>query len=241
MFSFFIVIFTSLIRPILSVHETFSTVSTGQFADNVISSFGLARGGLINAKYDVSIGGDLSSSDSLTVLSNSYILMLVLNSYEVSNFYQSFGSSATSPSDYCNKPSFYRHQILSLTGHISLNISETLGQDDQYSLVLVQCRKFTQYSDYPISISISADMKNPQPSGTDYAHLSIDEVMILRVLEGEIIIYCLFIAAMMVQYYLAKRFLKNIHYLFTVTLFFQLLYVISQYVGKFTSFLCQGH
>jgi hypothetical protein len=213
------------------IHSKYSTTSSGQFSKYVIEEFGLARGAIVNIDYAISISSDYGLSTDVidNIISQAYIQLLVINQFENDNYYSSIGGTV-SPS--CDKASFFRQQLTS-SGSIAFNISTLTGQDDLYSVLIMQCRTLSgYYGDYPIDIGVTVDMKNPQPSGSSYSHSGIDEVMISRVLEGEIIVYALLMVAMVAQYMFAKPYIKYHHYLFAFALFFQFLFVISLYYGE---------
>jgi len=83
-------------------------------------------------------------------------------------------------------------------------------------------------------------MTNPTPGGAGVAHLPIQDVMITRVYQGEIILYSLFIAAMGVQYIVARPLFRHVHYFFVVSLVAQLLASIVNYDDYYAYNLVRG-
>lgn len=211
-----------------SIYQTYSSSSTGYFSTFIVSNFGMARGGQINIDYDIS-----STALSPTTISNSYILLLILNGQQAGNgWYNSIGSSSQSDlATLCTQPSQFRQQLTN-AGNITYNISLMHGEVSQYAVALMQCRSIASLSD-SIDISVTVSMLNPQPYSSDFSHLPIDEVVVTKVLEGEIIVYFLMILAMMVQYYFSWRWMKSMHLVFIVNLVTQVLFTISQYVGAY--------
>lgn len=220
----------------------YQVTSNNQFSEFIIDSFGLCRGGLITVNYNVDIDQQsltvpqISNDMVSTIIYDSYILLLILNDVEVNNgWYSNVGTSDVNIQSVCNQPSLYRQQLLLGNGTVYYNISLNHANSAQYSVAIFQCRYLPEsYQKYPISIDVTVEMKNPLPYSDQYTQLSIDQVMLIRVYTGEIIIYSLFLVAMLFQFYLSRKYMKGIHYLFVAVIITQLLLSIALYSGLCT-------
>lgn len=172
------------------------------FSEYVAVNFGLAVGGVIDISYNV----NTSYNDSV---SNSYVLLLVINEKQKNNWYGNIGSTSNSNNDQtqiqnkiynlCTQPSTLRRQLFN-SGNFFLEINEELGSD-RYSVALLQCKLGNRAS--PVAATINAELKNPRPKSDGYSQLPIEEVILPRVLGGELILYALLILGSIGQIYYA--------------------------------------
>lgn len=161
------------------------------FGEYIQKSFGMAAGGEVNINYKVSF------SDS-NLVSNPYPLLLIVNEMQ-NDWYSDITNDPSSEyiSELCTTPSLER-KVLDGTGSLSFLITDTLGSD-QYSVILLQCREVLESN--PVTYNLDLDMLNPRPKGDGHSHLPIDMVMYTRVLEGELILYCLMLIGILGQFY----------------------------------------
>eukprot|EP01031_Cornospumella_fuschlensis_P047275 gene47275-57905_t len=136
----------------------------------------MAIGGRINLQYSV-------SAQNSSLPCESYILLLVINDNQRDNYYSVLDESQSdikaAMSSLCNYPSVIR--ITAPVGQdeqFTLDITQSLGGSDLYSIVVLQCR--SGLGSNPVSVSIKADMVNIRPSGDGISHLSIEDVNMTR-------------------------------------------------------------
>jgi hypothetical protein len=169
---------------------------TIDFSGKLLSKdFGMATNGIIDVNYDIA---PYNSSAAYS----SYILINIVNSKQREFWYSSLERefatiSSQIASQYCTQPAMFRQTAFGVG-----NFSYVIPAVDQYSVVVIQCRDSGILN--PISVSVSASLKNIRPSSDGYSHLPIDEVMIPRVLEGSSIIESLFIVGLGGQMYFGR-------------------------------------
>lgn len=172
----------------------FNMVSANTYGTLLSATFGLAMGGVIHVDYNVFNEGN---SDGGT----GYVLILVLNEKQRESWYGSLKYGETSSvNNYCTLPSVVREMV---TG--SGKIGYEVDVNDQYTVAVLQCLSTAS----PITVSVNVELKNPRPSGEDeetseFSQLPINLVIVPRILEGETIIYSLFIAGLLGQIFLAR-------------------------------------
>lgn len=207
-----------------SIHTSFNEKSSETFAKWVATDFGLSRNGIIQLSYNIQPKDNNSPYES-------YALLLFITKKEKDGWYSAVDTGVTGSlaTTYCNLPSFKRI-LADGEGYLNITIDETM-QNDQYSLLAVQCRD--GYSNNPVQFELTLDMKNPKPYSSEYSHLGIQEVSIMNFLGGEIIVYALLLLGSLGQIYVAGQYTLRIHWLFFVTLVFSLIYQILLFVGEF--------
>ena len=179
-----------------AVHKAFTTTSSDAYAVLITKDFGMASRGLITVDYSI-----LAQNASAPF--TSYALFLIVDSTERDSWYGTISTTSKSfslPSNLCNQPSVLRKQLYG-TGSFSYEIDSSFG-NDQYSIVFIQCMPSTATN--PIHVHVEAQMKNARPHSSKYSHLSIDEVLIPRILEGEALIYTLLILGLSGQIFFGK-------------------------------------
>ena len=80
-----------------------------------------------------------------------------------------------------------------------------------------------------IEISIDGSMVNLRPYSSFYSHLQIQDVALVRIFGGELLIYVLFFIGLIGQMMFSKSNIKKIHYFFIAALVFRIIYTISRY------------
>lgn len=184
-----------LLGTVSAVHKAFTTTSSDAYAVLITKAFGMASGGLVTVDYNI-----LAQNASAPY--TSYGIFLIVDETERDSWYGSITTTEKSfnlPSSYCNQPSIYRKQLYG-TGSFSYEIEAEFGAD-QYSLIFIQCQPSNATN--PIYVHIEAQMKNVRPQSTQYSHLSIDEVLIPRILEGEAIVFTVLILGLSGQIFFA--------------------------------------
>lgn len=124
-----------------------------------------------------------------------HVVLLLITDWQQLVWYT---STITSTTTLCSQPSMFRRELLGQgreTVVISPDISRSL-----FSVYLLQC----QASNDPISISVTATMRNPRPSSSEYSHMAIEEVSGLQLLEGSIIVFTLLVLGVLGQLYFCR-------------------------------------
>lgn len=251
--SFFLSLFLSFTVCRAMIQRTQMT-STDMFAEFNQASFGMASGGVIEGTYSVQ-----PSNPQLPF--GSHLIILILTESQKAGWYGDASSSDPLTdgqiANMCEKPSSRR---ITLSGAGSGNFSYPINslEGDQYSVLLLQCYKSrsspanlrlpTSPSDNPVNIDVTISMKNalPRPSGSTqnspgqntytYTFLPINNVMMLHVYVGELIVYFFFFIGLLGQIMHGGGGLnpntgavRKIHYFFLVTLVLCILYTGVQY------------
>lgn len=186
----------SFIGASYGIKETYSKQRSGIFGDYLVNDFGMAVGGVIQVDYHVVPKYQTEQFDS-------YLLLLVISSDQKDSWYDGLGDSdgdvTKNINMLCNQPAVYRQELFG-SGTINFDISYSVGVD-RFSVGVLQCRAGN--SENPISMDITVEMKNARPNSDEYSHFPIQQVMQVRVLEGELILYALMIVGMIGQIYVA--------------------------------------
>jgi len=225
-----------LCRDGLGMIDSLTFTSNGPAGAVVTRSFGLARRGEILITYKVyeNVGGQqvLLNADALA-RSHNYLLLVIVSENQRAGWYnavdQPASQVASSMPTLCTQPSLARRQI-----HGVGNMSHVVGpseQDDQYSVIILQCRKGQGGGGggNPVMVDVNVVMRNARPSGNGWSYLSIDQVMSIRVLEGEMIVYALLIAGLCGQMLLARAYVQKIQFVFLGTMCVSALLVVVEY------------
>lgn len=179
-----------------AVHKAFTTTSSDAYAVLIAKTFGMASRGLVTVDYSIS-----AQNESLPY--SSYATFLLVEETQRDSWYGTLTTKEKTfslPSTMCTQPSIFRKQVYG-SGAFTYEIDPDYGAD-QYTLIFIQCMPST--STNPINVHIEAQMKNARPYSSKYSHLSIDEVLIPRILEGEALIYTLLILGLSGQIYFGK-------------------------------------
>ncbi|KAJ1437755.1 hypothetical protein B484DRAFT_428190 [Ochromonadaceae sp. CCMP2298] len=196
-----------------------STKSSKVFGEYVVSNFGMTVGGVINIDYHVT--AEASANDS-------YVLLLLVSETQSKSWYEKIqdeDSVADNIDTMCNLPSMLR-RVISGAGSINVPLTYDLGTD-RYSIVLLQCRKGNAKN--PVSVTLNVEMKNPRPYSSEYSQYAIQSVMLVRLLEGQVILYALLTLGMAGQIAITRIYTRPIHWLFLATLVSVFLFVTLRY------------
>ena len=178
------------------IKVTYTSEKSGIYGDFLVNDFGMAVGGIIEVDYSV-------APKDITEPFDSYLVLLILSSDQKDSWYGGLGDSDNTVTKnintLCNQPAMLRKELIG-SGSVSFDINYAVGTD-RYSVALLQCR--TSSSNNPISVDITLVMKNARPDSVNYSHFPIEQVMEVRVLEGELIVYALLILGMCGQLYVA--------------------------------------
>ena len=226
---FVLLLFIILLSNVFGVSITTTQNMKNTMGNVLIEQFGLARGGKIHINYSINTTYVVNATYNDAIY-YSNIVLLIVNQNEYNSWY--IGAGNSNGVSYCNQPSLYRKQLLT-NGNVTYDIDMEYGQPSQYSVILLRCRDYpSTTNNAQISVDLKVSAKNPRPySSTSFSQLSIDEVMIPRVLEGEVIVYTFMLIGCLFQFYASRHWFRNIDILFTFTIFTQLLFTISQYAG----------
>lgn len=216
-----------------SIQVTRSYQRTSPFHDILIDKFGLAVGGLVEIDYQVepTSGDETYSGD---------VVLLLITDLQQFDWY-----SSTSTSTLCSQPSMFRRELRG-RGRERVVISPEIGRS-QFSAMLLQCRT----SRSPVAISVTATMKNPRPSSSEYSHKAIEDVAILQLLEGRVIVFTLLALGVLGQLHfcrsvhlpcfssclihtatLNRKNFTPLHLMFLATIFLLLIFSIADYKSK---------
>lgn len=178
-----------------ALYRTYDTTRYDIFGDFITQEFGMAVGGTIQIDYNVQPTYASKKFDS-------YVILLVLTRDQANGWYSDLKNDANSDSimSMCSQPSMFRQELFG-SGTLSYNIDYALGEN-RYSVAVLQCR--SGYESNPVTVSVDLTMKNPRPNSDEMSHFSIEHVMEIRVIEGELIIYALMILGMLGQIILAR-------------------------------------
>lgn len=181
-----------------AIKQTTDHKSGGVFGKILVSRFGLAEGGLIEVDYDVSAQHEDQPYES-------YMLINIMTNAERNNWYYQLDDSESTIkaniNSLCSQPAILRRVVYG-KGKLSLRVDSSIGRD-RFSVALLQCRDGSNGN--PVRADITVEMRNPRPDSDDgYSHLAIEDVMVVRVVEGELIIYSLFILGLIGQIVVGK-------------------------------------
>jgi hypothetical protein len=98
----------------------------------------------------------------------------------------------------CNRPSELRYHITTASG----NTTYTARSTERYSVLLLNCRETK--ANNPIDVKVKVSMENLRPERNEISHLAIEEVMVPRILEGEILIYTFMLLGLVGQFFFFK-------------------------------------
>lgn len=100
----------------------------------------------------------------------------------------------------------------------NISIIRVGGTDgERFSTILLSCRPGVASN--PLTATFAVEMKNPHPySSSSYSQQSIESAMLYRVYQGCCIIFALLWSGLVGQLYISRYQVKNIHFLFFVTL-----------------------
>lgn len=234
----FVIFSYSIVRAEIATRTV--TAFTEPFGYYIIKSFGLAAAGRIDIDYDVQLSA--YNESEVNVLSwfqpSSYILILVLTEHEVDNWYNNLvNNDQNTVKDnirtLCNSPSMLRRTVY---GTGSFEYIPTKNNAQQFSIAVLQCE--TVYPQETVDVSVTVEIKNPRPYSSSYSQLPLEEVMVPRVVEGELIILFLMLAGLGGQMYLAGQCRLKIHWVFLVTL---LAYIASLFAIYSDFFYYDNH
>lgn len=180
-----------------ALYRTYENTKSSKFGEFITQDFGMAVGGTIEINYDV---GPQDSAQKF----DSYVILVVTTHDQLEGWYGDMkdadGADSGSVSTLCGQPSTFRQELIG-TGSLSYEIDYSIGEN-RFSVGVLQCR--AGYESNPVSVNVELTMKNPRPQSSEMSHYSIEHVMTIRVLEGELIIYALMILGMAGQIYLAR-------------------------------------
>jgi hypothetical protein len=201
--------------------------STGAFFDANIHAFGLAEGGLIDVKYNI------STHNTVDDPSTSFLLFLVV----IQDQYDSWYATRNSRIDYeadtyfvdvqelCVMPSMFRKRLYPSAGSFQHYVAGT----DQYDVLIVQC--FPQQT--PLYADMTVELLNPTSEGCCTGHLAIETVMAINIALVEIILYSVMLVSFVSIMLTAEAdAVKPMHYLMVVTVVISVISSSMDYIGN---------
>jgi hypothetical protein len=169
-----------------SIKVTRSYQSKNTFHDVLIEKFGLAVGGLVEIEYKV-----VTTSRDETYSGN--VVLLLLTDWQEYDWYSSADINTL-----CSQPSMFRRELRG-QGRETVIISPDISRN-RFSAYLLQCR--ASYD--PVAISVTATMRNPRPSSSEYSHKPIEDVSSLQLEEGMVIVFALLVLGILGQFHFCR-------------------------------------
>ena len=169
-----------------SIKVTRSYQSKNTFHDVLIEKFGLAVGGLVEIEYKI-----VTTSRDETYSGN--VVLLLITDWQEYDWYSSADISTL-----CSQPSMFRRELRG-QGRETVIISPDISRN-LFSAYLLQCR--ASYD--PVAISVTATMRNPRPSSSEYSHKSIEDVSSLQLEEGMVIVFALLVLGILGQFHFCR-------------------------------------
>ena len=169
------------------IYISSSQITKGKFYSFIYENFGMASGGSIKVELTVT-----PSNFSREFASN--ILLLGIDEDQRKQWFHKFDNIQ----NLCESPSWMR---ILVTGSKTVISSYTVSSLNKYSILLMQCWDDTVNN--PAILNLNMQLTNPTPSN-EIAHLSIEEVMFVRVYMVEIFLYSILVITVYVQLYISK-------------------------------------
>jgi hypothetical protein len=128
-------------------------------------------------------------------------------------------------SQLCTQPAVFRQHIAFDSqgrGNFTYVVPENLQSVDsgsKYSLALLQCYSLPSASSVALSVDVTTEMWNAQPSGNGRSFLSIEDVPKILILKGEMVVMSLFVTILLGQIALSMKpwYVLKLHFLFLAT------------------------
>lgn len=213
-----------LIAQLLAVTAVYREVSTkvaGLMGSAPVVQFGLAQRGTINIDYSIMLNGEVTTLSQLEKY-NLYFLAAVINEDMRTTYFdeflegQVFELGAGESETLCNAPTIARWQLYG-TGNITHTLTGRDARAERYTAMLLQCRSGLAASDtgFPtMDVDIAVTMTNARPEGDGISHLGVEDVMMVRSLEGQCIIYMLMLGGLLAQMWYHKGHNLKLQYMF---------------------------
>jgi hypothetical protein len=229
--------------------------STTAFVDAAIHGFGLAEGGVVEVKYNITLlpapGGSGSSSGSGSAIgsaigsssgsgssepsddpSTSFLLLLLL----LKDQYDTFYLDRVNRLDYRKETNY--EQVQSLCALPSMfhkrlypsngSLEYFVAGSDLYDVLIVQC--FPQQ--VPLVADISIEMRNPTSEGCCTGHLPIETVMSINIALAETILYSIMLISFLMSLFMAqKEVILPVHFLLLAAISISVLSSMMDYIG----------
>ena len=201
--------------------------STDAFVDASIDAYGLADGGLIDVKYNI------STQNTVDDPSTSFLLLLVVDQDQYDSWYAgrtnriNYGSETyfQDVQELCNMPSMFRKRMYPSEGSFQHHVEGT----DLYDVLILQC--FPQQT--PLFAHLTLELLNPTSEGCCFGHLPIESVMDINIALVETILYSIMLISYISSILTSeKEAVKSMHYILLVTVIISVLSSLLDYVGK---------
>lgn len=203
--------------------KTLSATSGSPFGAAVMTKFGLARHGTVRIDYSLkTLKGEDTSRASMDRF-NMMFIAVVLNEEQRSSYFAQFENegeqvamSSGDANKYCNDPALARVQMFG-TGTYSHTLSGMDARAEQTSVVVLQCKQGLGVQGPRITADLTVTMTNIRPDGgTD--HLGVEDIMVIRTIEGELIMYWLMLGGLIAQIYYNREHNRHLQYMFLTVL-----------------------
>lgn len=221
--SFFLAHFCGVSRGFISeLHYE----SSKAFVDANIYAFGMAEGGLVDVKYNI------STHNTVDDPSTSFLLLLVVNQDQYDTWYEDrndkidYGAESYVQyvQELCVMPSMFRKRLYPSEGSFQHFVAGT----DQYDVLILQC--FPQHS--PLFADLTVELLNPTTEGCCSGHLAIENVMKINIALLETFLYAIMlICYVSILLTSEKQSVKSMHYILLVTLCISIISSFMDYVG----------
>jgi len=209
-----------------------SIINTYSYS-NIITSFGMAKDGIITINYRLDLTNNNNNNNNNN-LNEYYLLMVIVTqsqkvgwySFTINNNNDDDGTIATNILQLCNSPSQSRYNLnINNNG----NYTYKIPSNDLYSILLFQCYNGNPLTSLKVELDVSLINIRPINDNSKYTQFAIEEVMVPRVIDAEIILYTIFILGLIFQLYMNKRYVKIVHFFYLLTLIFMIIQLISRH------------
>mmetsp|Transcript_18372 Transcript_18372/g.30640 ORF Transcript_18372/g.30640 Transcript_18372/m.30640 type:complete len:433 (-) Transcript_18372:1092-2390(-) len=210
-----------------SLIRDFHYRSTTAFIDAEIHAFGLAEGGLIDVKYNI------SSQNGIDDPSTSFLLFLVVLQDQYETWYSGRINRVNYKSDsyyeevqkLCVMPSMFHKRLYASEGSFQYNVEGS----DLYDVIIIQC--FPQHE--PLVADLTVHLSNPTSEGCCAGHLPIESVMSINIALAETVLYCIMLISYVgVLFFAEKEAILPMHYLLVVTVSISAASSLMDFIGN---------
>ena len=154
---------------------------------------------------------------------NMMFVALVLNEEQRNSLFPQFENegesvaiSSADAAKYCTDPALARVQMFG-TGSYSHTLTGMDARAQQTSVIMLQCKQGLGAKGPQISADLTVTMTNTRPDGgTD--HLGVEDIMVIRTIEGALIMYWLMLGGLIAQIYYNREHNRHLQYMFLTAL-----------------------
>ena len=229
-----IIVILVLCTHVMAVRRGIKTSIASPRGSAVVTTFGLAQRGTVAIDYSITLNGRTTTADDMEKY-NFYFIAAVVNEEQRAAYFGDFLETQVfdilDVETICNAPTIARWQIYGI-GNITHTLTGRDSRAERTSAIMLQCREglAATESSYPVmDVEFDVTMVNARPEGTGVSHLGVEDVMMVRTLEGECIIYCLMLAGLLGQIWYHRGNNLRLQFLFLGCLCFQIVTIFVRY------------